>query len=75
MKSNTVVSTVIKNYNFSQNAFLSKEVDISLSQEYGTTYTSVVKAGDIVKKGTLLPVQALLLKIQHIFMPLYLVRF
>lgn len=54
MKSNTVVSTVIKNYNFSQNAFLSKEVDISLSQEYGTTYTSVVKAGDIVKEGDII---------------------
>jgi len=52
--SNPVVSSVIKNYSDSQNAFLSKEVIIPLSQEYGVTYEPVVKPGDIVKEGDLI---------------------
>jgi len=48
---NSVVSSVIKNYKYSQNAFLSKEVDISLSQEFDKTYKSLVKPGDKVKEG------------------------
>lgn len=55
MKSNNpVVSTIVKNYTNTQNAFLSKEVLISLSQEYGITYKSLVKAGDIVKEGEII---------------------
>lgn len=48
---NSVVSSVIKNYKYSQNAFLSKEVSISLSQEIDRTYKSLVKPGDKVKEG------------------------
>lgn len=55
MKSNNpVVSTVVKNYINTQNAFLSKELLIPLVQEYGITYTSLVKSGDIVKEGEII---------------------
>ncbi len=48
------VSTLVKNYKDSQNAFLSKEVAISLSQESGISYTSLVKPGDLVKEGEII---------------------
>ena len=51
---NPLVSGKIKNYKFSQNAFLSKEVSISLSEEYGLNYTSLVKAGDSVQEGEII---------------------
>lgn len=51
---NSVVSSVIKNYKYSQNAFLSKEVDISLSQEADVKYKSVVKPGDKIKEGDII---------------------
>ena len=55
MKSNNpVVSNEVKNYQDSQNAFLSKEVYISLAQEYGITYKSLVKPGDIVREGEII---------------------
>ncbi len=49
--SNPVVSSVIKNYSDSQNAFLAKEVVIPLAQEHGIDYEPIVKVGDIVKEG------------------------
>ncbi len=52
MKSNNpVVSSIIKNYNTSQKAFLPKVVYIPLTQESESSYKSIVKAGDIVKEG------------------------
>ncbi len=52
MKSNNpVVSTIIKNYNTSQKAFLPKNVCIPLSQESESYYKPIVKAGDTVKEG------------------------
>ncbi|BDC93456.1 4Fe-4S dicluster domain-containing protein [Treponema bryantii] len=52
MKSNNpVVSSIIKNYNTSQKAFLPKVVTIPLSQESESCYTSIVKPGDTVKEG------------------------
>ena len=48
---NPVVSSVVKNYKYSQKAFLPRYVTIPLSQEYGTTYKCTVKPGDIVKEG------------------------
>ena len=52
MKSNNpVVSSIIKNYKTSQNAFLPKVVSIPLSQESESHYNSIVKPGDIVREG------------------------
>lgn len=52
MKSNNpVVSSIIKNYNISQKAFLPKIVNIPLSQENNSCYKCIVKPGDIVKEG------------------------
>lgn len=52
MKSNNpVVSSIIKNYNTSQKAFLPKIVNIPLSQESESCYKCIVKPGDIVKEG------------------------
>ena len=52
MKSNNpVVSSIIKNYNISQKAFLPKTVIIPLSQESESSYNCIVKPGDIVKEG------------------------
>lgn len=48
---NSVLSSVIKNYKYSQNAFLSKEVVISLAQESNVAYKAIVKNGDKVKEG------------------------
>lgn len=48
---NPIVSSVIKDYKGSQRAFLPKYVSIPLCQEYGCTYKSIVKPGDIVKEG------------------------
>lgn len=46
-----VVSTVIKNYKYSQNAFLPKIITIPLTLENDLIYTALVKPGDIVKEG------------------------
>lgn len=55
MKSNNpVVSSIIKNYHFSENAFLPKTVTIPLSQESHSCYKCIVKPGDIVKEGTVI---------------------
>ncbi len=52
MKSNNpVVSSIIKNYNLSQRAFLPKVVNIPLSQESDSCYKCIVKPGDKVKEG------------------------
>ena len=52
MKSNNpVVSQVIKDYTYSQRAFLPRELIIPLSQENESIYKSTVKVGDIVKEG------------------------
>ncbi len=52
MKSNNpVVSSIIKNYNYSQKAFLPKVVNIPLAQESESCYQCLVKPGDIVKEG------------------------
>ena len=52
MKSNNpVVSSIIKNYNTSQKAFLPKIVNIPLSQESESCYKCIVKAGDTVREG------------------------
>lgn len=52
MKSNNpVVSQVIKDYTYSQRAFLPRELIIPLSQENESLYKSTVKVGDIVKEG------------------------
>ena len=52
MKSNNpVVSSIIKNYHFSEKAFLPKVVTIPLSQERESCYKCTVKTGDIVKEG------------------------
>ena len=48
---NPVVSSVIKNYSYTQNAFLSKVVTIPLIQEYGSSYRVLVKPGDVVQEG------------------------
>ena len=49
-----VVSAVIKNYKYSRNAFLSKEILIPLTQENGISYKALVKPGDIVKEGEII---------------------
>ena len=55
MKSNNpVVSSIIKDYKYSQQAFLPHYVTIPLSQESGTFYKSLVKSGDIVKEGDII---------------------
>lgn len=51
---NQIVSSVIKNYSLSQNAFLPKIVTIPLSQEYNLTYIPTVKIGDTVKEGEII---------------------
>lgn len=51
---NPTVSTVIKNYTTSQNAFLPKTVIIPLIQEHGLIYQPIVKVGDIVKEGDII---------------------
>ena len=52
MKSNNpVVSSIIKNYNTSQRAFLPKVVNIPLAQENESSYKCIVKPGDTVKEG------------------------
>ena len=48
---NPIVSSIIKNYNTSQKAFLPKIVNIPLSQEIDSSYKCIVKPGDIVKEG------------------------
>ena len=48
---NPIVSNVIKNYTYSQNAFISKTITIPLVQEYGASYRVLVKPGDIVQEG------------------------
>ena len=48
---NPVVSSIIKNYNTSQRAFLPKIVNIPLSQESESCYKCLVKPGDTVKEG------------------------
>ena len=48
---NPVVSSVIKDYKDSQRAFLPRFVSIPLTQEAGSSYKSLVKAGDLVKEG------------------------
>lgn len=48
---NPVVSSIIKNYNTSQRAFLPKIVNIPLSQENESAYKCIVKPGDTVKEG------------------------
>ncbi len=48
---NPIVSSIIKNYNTSQKAFLPKIVNIPLAQESDSSYKSIVKPGDIVKEG------------------------
>ena len=48
---NPVVSQIIKDYSYSQRAFLPKEILIPLTQEFETIYTSLVKEGDYVKEG------------------------
>ncbi len=57
MKSNNpVVSSVIKDYSYSQRAFLPKEIIIPLAQETGIKYKCLVNPGDIVKEGTVIAV-------------------
>ena len=51
---NPVVSSIIKNYNTSQKAFLPKNVYIPLAQESDSSYKSIVKPGDIVKEGDII---------------------
>lgn len=51
---NPVVSQIIKDYSFSQRAFLPKEILIPLTQEFETNYTSLVQAGDFVKEGAVI---------------------
>ena len=48
---NPVVSSIIKNYNTSQRAFLPKIVNIPLSQESESAYKCIVRPGDTVKEG------------------------
>ena len=48
---NPVVSTITKEYKFTQNAFLPKSVIIPLAQEVNVEYIANVKPGDIVKEG------------------------
>lgn len=48
---NPIVSSVIKNYSYTQNSFLSKYVTIPLIQEYGSSYRVLVKPGDSVQEG------------------------
>ena len=57
MKSNNpVVSSLIKDYSYSQKAFLPRVITIPLSQETGIKYKCLVNAGDIVKEGTVIAV-------------------
>lgn len=51
---NIEVSNVIKKYTNTQNAFLSKVVEIPLTEEYGVTYKPIVKIGDIVNEGDII---------------------
>jgi len=49
--SNTVASSMIKNYRFSPNAFLPRIVEIPLMMEDGISYKSIVNVGDKVEEG------------------------
>lgn len=48
---NPVVSQIIKDYSYSQKAFLPKEIIVPLTQEFETIYTSLVNEGDSVREG------------------------
>ncbi len=55
MKSNNpVVSSIIKDYKYSRQAFLPHYVTIPLTQESGVFYKSLVKCGDVVKEGDII---------------------
>ncbi len=54
MKTFTEVSSIIRNYNFTENSFLPHLVTIPLSQEFGITCKPLVKSGDIVKEGEII---------------------
>lgn len=57
MKSNNpIVSSVIKDYSYSQRAFLPKEIIIPLAQENGIKYKCLVKTGDTVSEGSVIAV-------------------
>ena len=57
MKSNNpVVSSVIKDYTYSQRAFLPRIVTVPLSQEDGVSYNCLVNPGDVVKEGSVIAV-------------------
>lgn len=57
MKSNNpVVSSVIKDYTYSQRAFLPRIVTVPLSQEDGVSYNCLVNPGDVVKEGSIIAV-------------------
>ena len=57
MKSNNpIVSSVIKDYSYSQRAFLPKEIIIPLAQETDVKYKPLVKAGDTVTEGSVIAV-------------------
>lgn len=51
---NIEVSNIIKKYSNTQNAFLPKIIEIPLTEEYGVTYTPIVKIGDVVKEGDII---------------------
>ena len=63
---NPVVSTVIKNYNFTQNAFLPKLITMPLTEEIDVNYQSLVKPGDIVREGEVIAVSTNLNSPSHI---------
>lgn len=53
---NPEVSSIIKNYSNSQNAFLPNEVVIPLLQEHSVIHEPTVKIGDTVKEGDIIAV-------------------
>lgn len=55
---NIEVSSVLKNYTSSQNAFLSRILIIPLAAEYGINYIPTVKTGDTVNEGDVIAASA-----------------
>lgn len=56
MNSLTTINTNIKDYNFSENAFLPRYVNVPLSQEFDRNCKVIVKPGENVKEGQVIGV-------------------
>lgn len=56
MSSLTTINTNVKDYNFSENAFLPRYVNVPLSQEFDRNCKVIVEPGELVKEGQIIGV-------------------